>query len=110
MLNEIKLKLQGMYWANENQIETVHEGIQRNLCNGNEDEIQKRKSEKANMCMSVFFKDHESQKADFDDMIDEAKEAIRAEAKIQMKQKTIKPALEGNMDQQVDQIYERRRG
>jgi len=39
MLNEVKLKLLGVYWANENQIETIHEGIQRNLCLGNEEEI-----------------------------------------------------------------------
>ena len=54
-LNEIKLKLLGMYWANENQIETVHEGIQRNLCFGDEEEVQRKKSEQANMCMSVYF-------------------------------------------------------
>jgi len=36
MLNEIKLKLLGLYWETELEIETVNEGIDRHLCRGDE--------------------------------------------------------------------------
>lgn len=68
-----------MYWANENQIETVHEGIQRNLCFGDEEEVQRKKSEQANMCMSVYFQEYENQQQAFKGIEEEIKNDIRTE-------------------------------
>jgi hypothetical protein len=43
MLNEIKLKLLGLYWVTELEIESVNEGIQRTLCQGDEEEAERRR-------------------------------------------------------------------
>lgn len=68
-----------MYWANENQIETVSEGIQRNLCDGDEEEFQRKKSEQANMCMAIYFK--EIKENDIKGIEEEIKNDIRTELK-----------------------------
>jgi hypothetical protein len=39
MLNEIKLKLLGLYYENEMEVESIQEGIQRNIVKGDEDAI-----------------------------------------------------------------------
>lgn len=43
ILNEIKLKLISLYYMRESDVETVLEGIQRNLKNGDEEEVEKMK-------------------------------------------------------------------
>ena len=107
MLNEIKLKLLGMYWANENQIETVHEGIQRNLCGGDEEEILRRKSEQANMCMSTYFKEYDMQKDAFDDIEVEMKQDIRNDLKMKLKEASNNKdnSSSNTMNQQIDKIF-----
>jgi len=49
MLNEIKLKLLGLYWMTELEIESVNEGIQRTLCKGDEEEVERKIKEESNM-------------------------------------------------------------
>lgn len=39
MLNEIKLKLLGLYYENEMEVESIQEGIQRNIVKGDEEAI-----------------------------------------------------------------------
>lgn len=55
MLNEIKLKLLGLYFQTENEIETIQEAIQRNIENGDEEKVKQKKIERSNMCMARFF-------------------------------------------------------
>ena len=55
MLNEIKLKLLGLYYENEMEIESILEGIQRNIVKGDEQAIQERKIKNSNMCMAAYF-------------------------------------------------------
>ena len=52
MLNEIHLKLIGLYYNIEEDIETVNEGIQRNLEKGDEEKVKEKKLASANMQMS----------------------------------------------------------
>ena len=61
MLNEIKLKLLGLYWETELEIETVNEGIDRTLANGDEEEVQRKKEEKANMKLNMFYESADQQ-------------------------------------------------
>jgi hypothetical protein len=49
MLNEIHLKLIGLYYNIEEDIETVTEGIQRNLEKGDEEKVKEKKLASANM-------------------------------------------------------------
>jgi hypothetical protein len=55
MLNEIKLKLLGLFFENEEDIETVTEGIDRTLEKGNEERVKQKKLLASNMVMNVFF-------------------------------------------------------
>jgi hypothetical protein len=51
VLNEIKLKLLGLYYKREDDIETVFEGIQRFLEKGDEEKIESKKIQASNMFM-----------------------------------------------------------
>lgn len=55
MLNEIKLKLLGLFWETELEVESVNEGIQRTLCKGDEEEVERKKQEESNMDLHRFF-------------------------------------------------------
>ena len=49
MLNEIKLKLSGLYYQIEQDIETVTDGIQRNREKGDEEKVLEKKIQTASM-------------------------------------------------------------
>lgn len=68
MLNEIKLKLLGLYYENEMEVETIQEGIQRNMEKGDEEVLEQKKIKAANMCMSNYFESREEQKFRQDEM------------------------------------------
>lgn len=55
MLNEIRLKLYGLYYVIELDIETVQEGIQRHLAKGDLDIVRLRKLQNANMDIHRLF-------------------------------------------------------
>jgi hypothetical protein len=55
MLNEIKLKLLGLYWKTELEVESVNEGIDRWLCYGDEAEVERKRQEASNMSLHRFF-------------------------------------------------------
>jgi hypothetical protein len=55
MLNEIKLKLSGLYYQIEQDIETVTDGIQRNLEGGDSEKVQLKKIQSACMNLSNYF-------------------------------------------------------
>lgn len=55
MLNEIKLKLCGIYFQSEQDLETIQEAIDRNLEKGDEEILKHKKLEKTNMNMKRFF-------------------------------------------------------
>jgi len=55
MLNEIKLKLLGLYFQTEQEIEGVVEGIDRNIEKGDEEKVKMKKLQSSNMLMSVYF-------------------------------------------------------
>ena len=55
MLNEIQLKLIGLYYQIEQDIETINDGIQRNIERGDAEKVRMKKIQMANMQMSKFF-------------------------------------------------------
>jgi hypothetical protein len=55
MLNEIHLKLIGMYYKIEEDWETIDDGIQRNMANGDPEIVAENKKMKANMVLSEYF-------------------------------------------------------
>lgn len=61
MLNEIKLKLMGLYYVRESDIENITEGIQRNIEKGDEEKINQIKIESANMCLNRYFESRKLQ-------------------------------------------------
>jgi len=61
MLNEIKLKLLGLFYHIETDIESILEGIQRNIERGDEEMVKMKRIEAANMCMSRYFESKENQ-------------------------------------------------
>jgi hypothetical protein len=84
MLNEIKLKLIGLYYEIEQDIETVNQGIERTRFNGDEEAIKNSKIMSSNMGMSRFFeslRDQLKMKKEFEqDQYDEIKADLQAEA------------------------------
>lgn len=55
MLNEIRLKLLGLYLEIEQDIEGVMQGIDRNMERGDEEKVKEKKMQASNMFMSRFF-------------------------------------------------------
>jgi hypothetical protein len=55
MLNEIKLRLLGLYVEIEEDIESVQDGIDRNLEKGDEEKVKLKRLESSNMCMKMHF-------------------------------------------------------
>lgn len=55
MLNEINLRLCGLYYQIEGDIETVQDGIQRNIAKGDSGEVNMNKIESKNMILKSFF-------------------------------------------------------
>lgn len=51
MLNEINLRLCGLYYQIEGDIETVQDGIQRNIAKGDSEEVNMNKIESKNMIL-----------------------------------------------------------
>jgi len=55
MLNEINLKLCGLYEKIESDIETITEGIERNIEKGDQEAVHRKKVASRNMNMSKYF-------------------------------------------------------
>ena len=55
MLNEIKLRLIGLYMKDEAAIEPIYDGIQRNLEKGDEEAVEQKRLEQSNMFMERYF-------------------------------------------------------
>jgi hypothetical protein len=54
-LNEIHLRLIGMYYNTELDLESIQDGIQRNIFKGDEQKVKEKKKESANMIMANLF-------------------------------------------------------
>jgi len=61
ILNEIKLKLLGLYYQIEDDIETIEDGIQRNILKGDDIMMRLQKKQKTGMIMSYLFESVEEQ-------------------------------------------------
>lgn len=55
MLNEIHLKLIGLYYQIETDVESVQDGIQRNIEKGDAERLKQKKIQQSNMQLSVHF-------------------------------------------------------
>lgn len=62
MLNDIVLRLNGLYYESEEDIETIQEGIQRNIMKGDQEKINQKKIMKMNMNMEALFRSPQDQK------------------------------------------------
>jgi len=62
MLNDIVLRLNGLYYEAEEDIETIQEGIQRNIMKGDQEKINQKKIMKMNMNMEALFRSPQEQK------------------------------------------------
>jgi hypothetical protein len=61
MLNEIKLKLLGLYWQTELEIESVNAGIDRTIARGDEEEVHRKQREMSNMNLVRFYESSKEQ-------------------------------------------------
>ena len=55
-MNEIKLRLMGMYYNIEEDLESVEDAIQRNILKGDEEAVKHQKLVRSNMIMYFFFR------------------------------------------------------
>lgn len=79
MLHEIKLKLMGLYDKDEEDIEPVLDGIQRNILKGDEEAVKAKKLETQNMCMERYFESAQEQTQRMEEFVFMEKEHIRAD-------------------------------
>lgn len=97
MLNEIKLKLLGLYYEIEQDYESVLDGIQRNIENGDEQKVLEKKIQSQNMNMARYFEPlHEQKKIlqEFDKiMLDEIEAELEAADPAEMEQKYQTPHI-----------------
>lgn len=82
MLNQVKLKLMGLYDKQEEDFENIKEAIQRQRFQGDVEKVQEEKIKRTYMDMSMQFRSYEDQKADQHDM----KKAEQEKEKIQKEQ------------------------
>jgi hypothetical protein len=62
MWNDIILRLNGLYYEIEEDIETIQEGIQRNIMKGDQEQINQKKLLRMNMNMEALFRSTEEQR------------------------------------------------
>lgn len=62
MLHEIKLQLLGLYGRDEEDVEPVLDGIERNLLKGDEEAVKEKRIETQNMCMARYYESPLDQK------------------------------------------------
>jgi hypothetical protein len=55
ILNEIKLRLLGLYYQIEQDVETIEDGIQRNLLKGDIVMVKIKKKQDSKMIMGMLF-------------------------------------------------------
>ena len=55
MLHQIKLHLLGLYYTTEEDIETIKDGQERLLAEGDLDEVKRKKVFNTNMAMQIYF-------------------------------------------------------
>lgn len=91
MLNEIKLKLCGIYFQIEGELETVQEAIDRQINNGDEEIIRQNKLERANMCMTRYFDSTSNQMLDQNKMQFEILKDMLEEEKLKKNNVPLKP-------------------
>lgn len=91
MLNEIKLKLCGIYFQIEGELETVQEAIDRQINNGDEEIIRQNKLERANMCMTRYFDSASNQMLDQNKMQFEILKDMLEEEKVKKNNVPLKP-------------------
>lgn len=56
MWNDIVLRLNGLYYEIEEDIETIQDGIQRNIMKGDQEQIKQKKLQRMNMNMASLFR------------------------------------------------------
>ena len=84
MLNEIKLKLCGLYFQTEEELESISEAIQRNMEKGDEERLRQLKAETANMCMSKHFESTHKQLKLHEEYEDFVKNEIRKDIELEL--------------------------
>jgi hypothetical protein len=62
MWNDIILRLNGLYYEIEEDIETIQEGIQRNIMKGDQEQINQKKLLRMNMNMEGLFRSTDEQR------------------------------------------------
>ena len=55
MLNELQLKLIGLYYLIEEDLESIHDGIQRNIEKGDTEKVNLKKQFAASMYLRSYF-------------------------------------------------------
>lgn len=61
MLHEIQLQLNGLYYSIEQDIETIDDGIQRTIEQGDAEKVRLKKIQRTNMQLSLLFKSRKQQ-------------------------------------------------
>ena len=107
MLNEIKLRLLGLYYEIEEDIESVLEGIERNMEKGDEEKVRQKKLQSSNMCMKAGFVRLKDQILARRDGIEIVKSQIKQEVEEELREASvIKPPQE--IKQRVEEQYAER--
>jgi hypothetical protein len=94
MLNEIRLKLYGLYYVIELDIESVQEGIQRHLAKGDLDIVRLRKIQNANMDIHRLFAGSQDQKKLRDEQEEAAKTRRQEKTAADMEKKLLGQKVE----------------
>lgn len=104
MLNEIKLRLLGLYYDIEEDVESVLDGIDRNLEKGDEERVRQKKLQSSNMCMKAHFHSLKDQINARRDGIEVIKSQLKQEVEDELKQGS---AIKTNeeINQRVEEEY-----
>jgi len=72
-LNQIHLRLIGLYFLIEQDIETIEDAIQRNILKGDSQAVKEKKLQSANMILRDFFRSLKDQMKDLQVYLEEKK-------------------------------------
>ena len=80
MLNQVKLKLIGLFEKQEEEFENIKEGIQRYIYQGDIEKVQEDKIKRTYMDMEKHFRSYNDQSEDNKDMLKEKEKEDKLKA------------------------------
>lgn len=101
MCNDVILRLNGLYYEIEEDIETIQEGIQRNIMKGDQEQINQKKQLKMNMNMEALFRSTDEHR-EIEEQAKRAEKEQRAQAVDELGRARVEEDVRGGEEEESE--------